>query len=169
MTWTPNEKECLGILSENKVPENVIEHSRTVVKLAVEIAEKMKAKGIEVDVELVRAGAWLHDLDKIETLGMKGCHGRRACEQLREKGLYELAEIAKKHVLENAGKLKTLEEKIVFYADKRVVENKVVSLRERLKFIRSKYGSRSKDAMKKILASEPAVIELEKKLMAMIK
>ena len=165
--WTPNEKECMSLLSENNVPENVIEHSRKVAELAVEIAEKIKARGIKVDVELVRAGALLHDLDKIETLEMKGCHGSKACERLRKKGLHELAEIARKHVLEKAGELKTPEEKIVFYADKRVVENKIVSLRERLDFIRNKYGSRSEEAMKKILACEPAVLELEKELMAM--
>jgi len=169
MTWTPNEEECMELLSENNVPENVVKHSRQVVGLAVEIAEKMKAKGIEVDVELVRAGAWLHDLDKIETLGMKDCHGSKACEKLREKELHELAEIARKHILEKVDELKTLEEKIVFYADKRVVEDKVVSLQERLEFIRSKYGSRSEEAMHCIVACEPKILKLEKELMAMIK
>ncbi|MFH1234787.1 MAG: HDIG domain-containing metalloprotein [Candidatus Diapherotrites archaeon] len=164
----PSEKECLEMLARNKVPENIVRHSVKVKEFAVELAQKMVAKGIKVNLGLVRAGALLHDLDKIETLGSKKMHGTLAWEKLNGEGCYAVAEIARKHLIENVGGLSSWEEKLVYYADKRVIDETVVPLNERLDFIKQKYGLKDKKLMAKIRESEKAILALEKSILETI-
>jgi len=164
----PSEEQCIELLKENNVPKNVLAHSKKVTEFAVGLAKQLKANGIKVNIELVRAGALLHDLDKIYTLKKKGRHGFLAEEILEGKGLHEIAVIARKHVLENVTELESIEEKLVFYADKRVIDNRIVSLKERLDFILKKYGTTEK-ARADFKASKPAIFALERELMQMVK
>ena len=159
----PTEKKCYELLKENRVPKNVVEHSETVKDLAVELAKGIVENEREVNIGLVSAGALLHDIDKIETLE-QGIHGEVGWRKLREKGYWGVADIVRKHVLERIKELSLIEEKLVYYADKRVIGNKVVSLAERLEFIEKKYGSKSAVAMQRIKKFEPLVYRLEKKI-----
>ncbi|MEM0360184.1 MAG: macro domain-containing protein [Candidatus Diapherotrites archaeon] len=164
----PSEKKCIEILRENRVPENIVRHSKKVAEFAVELAQKIDAKGEKIDIALVRAGALLHDIDKLETLESSKKHGIEGWKKLRKKGFYGVAEIAKKHLIEKVGELSTLEEKIVYYADKRVLGEKIVPLNERLEYIKQKYGSKNQKLMEKIVESEKAALLLEKNLLEMI-
>jgi uncharacterized protein len=164
----PSERECLEMLSRNKVPENIVRHSVKVKEFAVELAQKMDANCIKVNLGLVRAGALLHDLDKFETLGTGKMHGTIAWEKLRAEGCYAVAEIARKHLIERVGGLSSWEEKLVYYADKRVIDEKVVPLQERLDFIKQKYGLKDKKLMAKIKKSEKAIRALEKEILETI-
>ncbi|MCX6801499.1 MAG: HDIG domain-containing protein [Candidatus Diapherotrites archaeon] len=161
----PTEKECLEMLAQNNVPENIVRHSVKVKEFALEFAQKMAAKGVKVNLSLVRAGALLHDLDKFETLGTKKMHGTLAWEKLRAKGCYAVAEIARKHLIERVGELSSWEEKLVYYADKRIIDEKLVSVPERLEFIKQKYGLKDKKLMAKIKESENAILALEKSIL----
>ena len=60
----PTKKESLDILNKNKTPSNVIEHCKTVCKVAEEIADKLIAKGININKTLVVAAALLHDIER---------------------------------------------------------------------------------------------------------
>jgi putative nucleotidyltransferase with HDIG domain len=164
----PTEKECLEMLAQNRVPENIVRHSVKVKEFALELAQKMAEKGIKVNLGLVGAGALLHDLDKIETLGTNKKHGTLAWEKLRRKGCYAVADIARKHLVEMVWRLSSWEEKLVYYADKRVIDEKIVPLKERLDFIKQKYGLKDKKLMAKIRESEKAIIELEKSILETI-
>jgi len=136
----PNEKECLTILSKNNTPENVIKHSKAVCKAALEIADKLIAKGVEVNRELVLAGALLHDIERD-----KKDHSIDGAKKLEELGFKEVAEVAKKHGLYHLKKEefqpKTIEEKIVFYADKLAHEDERVTFEERYRRAAEKYPS----------------------------
>lgn len=165
----PSEKECYQLLKENRVPENVLRHSERVKEFALELAAKLRESNEKVNPELVLAGALLHDIDKIETLKGSSYHGDEGCKKLKAKGYYAVAGIVRKHLLERVSELDSIEEKIVYYADKRVIDDRIVSLKERLEFIKQKYGSRNKELMKKIMESEPLIIALEKELMGRIK
>jgi len=157
----PTHKECFEIIEQFCVPVHIVNHSLTVAKLAVFLAEKLKAKGISVDVNLVERACLLHDIarpcdfresdydrlkgqvseqEKAKWQQLKNkfkgfCHEEIAYELLR-KDYPELAETIRKHrymaILDEKEKPKTWEEKIVYYADKRVMHDRIAPLKERL-------------------------------------
>ena len=135
----PSREQCLQILKDNKTPSNIIEHCKAVAKFAGEIAEKLIKKGRKVNRELVVAGALLHDIER-----HKDNHVARGAELVKKLGYPEVAEVVSKHTLYKVemeeNQPKTFEEKIVFYADKMVKNDKVVSLEERYDDIRERYG-----------------------------
>jgi len=124
-----------------------------VEKKAVELAELVKKRGYEVDVELVRLGAILHDIGRSKTHGIK--HGIEGGKILRKLGLPKLSKFAENHLgagipREEAVKLglpardfmpRTIEEKIVTYADKLIEGNQVVEIGQILKRFESELGS----------------------------
>ncbi|MBW2995937.1 HD domain-containing protein [Candidatus Woesearchaeota archaeon] len=137
MTEIPTTEECIKIMDEFKLPENVREHSRTVNRVAMEIGIALKQAGIKLDLDLVNAGSLLHDLDKIPTLNDIKNHGKLSKKWLSEKQYSKVGEIAENHGIPDDNL--AWESKIVSYADKRVQFNKVVSIKQRYEFIRKKY------------------------------
>lgn len=135
----PSKEQCLQILKNNKTPSNVIEHCKAVARIAGEIAGKLIKKGRKVNKELVVAGALLHDIER-----HKDNHVARGAELVKKLGYPEVAKVVLKHTLYKVeireNQPHTFEEKIVFYADKRVKNDKVVSLEERYDDIKERYN-----------------------------
>ena len=140
----PTEDECIGILERAGCSKKVIEHLQMTERIAVAIARKMIARcgatapqeeeramcRVYVDLDLVRAGALLHDIGRGRTHGIR--HAVAGAELARELGLpEELALIIERHIgagveREEAVRLGlpprdylplTVEEKIVAHAD----------------------------------------------------
>jgi putative nucleotidyltransferase with HDIG domain len=136
----PTKEESLEILNKNKTPSNVISHCEAVCKVAEDIADKLIAKGIKVNKNLVIAAALLHDVER-----EKEDHVDEGAKLLKNIGFPEVAEVISKHSLyrieETLRQPKTYEEKIVFYADKRCVGNKIVSLKERFEDAKRRYNT----------------------------
>jgi len=122
----PDEAKCLEILEEAGCSEDVISHCRAVAELAVEIANLV----LEADVDLVRAGALLHDIGRARSHGIDhGIIGREMAEELELP--HQVALIIERHI--GAGLTKTeaeelglpprgympqsMEERIVAHAD----------------------------------------------------
>ncbi len=139
--YIPDEEDCLKILKKNNVPQNIVKHSLKVKELALQIADALERRGIKVNKKLIIAASLLHDLDKIETLDKPLMHGKLAAKKLKALGMHSIADIVAVHVPQAIleGKLKTLEQKIVFYADKRVNNDKIVTLDERLRYAKERY------------------------------
>lgn len=135
----PTKEQCLKILKDNKTPSNVIGHSKAVCEFAEELADKLEKKGIKINKELVIAASLLHDIKRVEDN-----HIIEGVNLLNKLGFPEIADIIKKHSLFHLHKEehqpKTTEEKIVFYADKRVKGNKIVSLKERFDGLKARYN-----------------------------
>ena len=157
----PTRKQCFDIIKECGLPSHIVAHSLAVARLAVFLAEKLKEKGIFVDVELVDRACLLHDIarpcdfresdcnrsnqaateqDKAKWRQLKMkyhglCHEDIAYELLAKK-YPELATTIKRHrykaILDEKEKPITWEEKLVYYADKRIMHDKIVPLKERL-------------------------------------
>ncbi len=90
--------QAIRLLEESGCAPNVIEHCKEVASLAVEIAEKAKAAGNNVNSELVEVGALLHDLGRCRTHGI--AHAVEGFELAKNKGVEpEVAEIIKRHIL----------------------------------------------------------------------
>ena len=140
----PDEEECLALVRKAGCSGKVVEHLKMVERIAVAIAQKIisrceaqvsgdkeRAKcRVDVDLDLVRAGALLHDLGRGRTHGLR--HAVAGAELAREMGLpEELQLIIERHIgagieSEEAKRLGlppkdylplTIEEKIVAHAD----------------------------------------------------
>lgn len=129
------------LLRKAGMAEDDIRHCVKVAEKALEIAERTGAK---VDLGLVGQGALFHDLGKAQTHGIE--HGMVGAEIGRDLGLpKKVTDIMEKHIRgglteEEAAllglpvkdyTLKTLEEKIVIYADRLVdiITDGIVDLR----------------------------------------
>ena len=120
------------------MPDNIIAHSEAVCRFAEEFADKLISKRVNVNKELVIAAALLHDIEKLN-----GDHVVNGGKLVSRLGYPEVANVVKRHGLRCAGSTEftpqTIEDKIVFYADKRVLFDKTVSLEERLMYIAKNY------------------------------
>jgi putative hydrolase of the HAD superfamily len=134
----PSREQCFRYLREYKLPENIVKHSLKVNQIAVFLARRLKEKGVRIDVSAVDRASLLHDLDKIKTLKSHK-HGIVTEEILGKKGYTSLGRLAKFHRFDYVLKLKTWEEKIINYADKRCVEDNIVTLKQRFDYLDRKY------------------------------
>ena len=137
----PSKSECLKILKDNNVPDNIIAHLESVQDFSMKLADYLDKKGIKVNRELVSAAAMLHDIKKLSPK-----HEIAGSEFVKSLGYPEVAVLIMKHGLSNLDKEefipKTWEEKIVFYSDKRVNGSKIVSLDGRFDYIRQRYNKK---------------------------
>ncbi len=132
MDRIPSYDECIELLKTNGCSKEVISHCLAVRNIAVKIAKKANA-----NIELVEAGALLHDIGRSKTHGLK--HIVEGSKIAKKLGLpEELVLIIERHIgagipLEEAKKLglpkkdfipKTLEEKIVCHADNLIDNSK---------------------------------------------
>ncbi len=133
----PSREQAIELLRINKCPLQVIHHCEAVADLAVETAKKLQEKGLTIDVDLVNAGALLHDLGRSKNHTVD--HAIIGAQMAQALGLPEsIIRIIKRHVgagisANEAAKLgwpkdtyipQTLEEKVVCYADKLIDHGK---------------------------------------------
>lgn len=159
--------EAIRLLEESGCAPNVIEHCKEVASLAVEIAEKAKAAGQNVNLELVEVGALLHDSGRCRTHEIS--HAVEGFRLAKSKGIEpEVAEIIKRHIgagvsKEEAKELglpeddyfpRSLEEKIVAHADNLVKGTKRVTIQERIELMRKRNVSEHVIQRVKELAGE---------------
>jgi uncharacterized protein len=122
--------------------EHIRAHSVMVARVARVIAKSLKQEGMDVSVSKTTVGALLHDIGKTASLTSGGDHaemGRLICIQNQ---FSEVADIVGEHVkIRHYRPEATLSEKeIVYYSDKRVNHDQIVSLDERLAYILRRYG-----------------------------
>jgi len=127
----------MELLKKENTPENVIEHSKAVYKKAMKIAANFD----NVDTDLIRKGALLHDIGRSKTHGIT--HAIEGVKIAREYGYDDdVLNIIERHIgagitAEEAAKLglpeksyvpQTLEEKIVAHADNLVSGSEEVDI-----------------------------------------
>jgi len=136
--FIPTKEECYRLLDENKTPKNIIKHSEVVLKIVLRIIKKLEKRRVKVDKDLLIAAALLHDIVKHKPDHVGACE-----RYLRNKGYAKLAKVVAVHGLRKLPK--SLEGKIIFYADKRVKGDKIVSLEERFRYYKSRYSIPKKE------------------------
>lgn len=162
-------KHCLDILQKNEVPQNIVDHSLKVNQIAMYLGEKLVKAGEKVNLNLLNEASLLHDIDKHLSFFGKKKHGEEAPKILEEEEMQSIIPIVSKHhlhnILENGKKgLNSWEEKLVYYADKRVVHDKIVSIDERFAYLKKRYGQTNKTFLETIEKCYPKVKELEKEI-----
>jgi len=142
----PTRREALNLLVKAGCSHRVVEHCKQVSTFAVKIAEACQRRQRNVDVKLVEISALLHDIGRSKTHSVD-----HALEGGKIARVFNLPEsvvlIIERHAgggipKEEAKKMgwpardylpKTLEEKIVCYADKRVEGLRIVPIEKTVK------------------------------------
>lgn len=167
----PTRKQCFEMMIRHLAPPHIVAHCLTVAKVGAFLAERLKEKGIPVDVRLVDRACLLHDVLRICDLRQSDCARftagaarRQKAELQRIKAKYKgichedaayrllkdkypaLALAVKKHryaaLLDRSDKPAAWEEKLVYYADKRVMHARIAPLKERLQEAHRRYAAR---------------------------
>lgn len=121
----PTSAECEAILAGLHVAEPIVAHSSKVAEVADRIAGALLRSGVELNAELVHAGALLHDVAK----GQPN-HAEVGASILHRMDFDRVADVVATHT--ELGKHADLDERaIVYLADKLVRGVKVVALKER--------------------------------------
>jgi uncharacterized protein len=162
----PSVGRCFALMQQYGMLENIRAHSIVVAKIARHIASALNTAGIEISVAKTTAGALLHDIGKTESLRTGTDHaalGKRIC--IRHH-LYEIAGMVAEHVVLADHDLdgKYTEKEIVYYADKRVNHDCIVTLDERQAYIIGKYGKSRKDLQEAIMINFQICACVEDKL-----
>lgn len=188
-----NKSTILAIYKEFHVPKHIIAHMRTVAYIGKCICEKFAARKIKIDKDSVISAALLHDVlrvvdfKRIDPLDFKEKpsdadlkfwrkiwkkyhkigHEKAMAEVLRGRNEKVLANLIEKHEFFSVWKLKTWEEKILYYSDKRVDHDKIVSLEKRF-FEGKKRNMKPTDDPQFVAATEQKAKELEAELVEVL-
>lgn len=189
-----NKTKILQLYKEYHTPQNVIAHMKQVAKICEILATKFENKGIKIDKDFLLNAALLHDALRVcdirnynpyEIKRNPTKEDLRVWENLRKKyykighekaiakilkgiGEPKLANLILKHDFYLIDKLKTWEEKILYYADKRVDRDKIVTLKKRFKEGKKRNNGPGDD-FAKIEAIEQEIILLEKELFSVLR
>ncbi|PID77179.1 MAG: metal-dependent phosphohydrolase [Deltaproteobacteria bacterium] len=149
----PSREKCLTLMDKYEMFDHIKAHSLMVARVAeviyADLAAALPAANLPPQ-NLVLAGAMLHDIAKSICIKKGCCHSMVGAEICLAEGFAPLAEIVAEHVYitdyssQNccAGFFRAKE--LVYYADKRVRHDKVVSLEDRMEYIIERYGKNDK-------------------------
>jgi uncharacterized protein len=153
----PSEGEAIALHRKYGSNEHIVSHCQTVSRVAKIIADELEEAGRHVDIGAVSAGALLHDIGRSKTQTV--LHGVEGAGIVEREGVdREVVEIIRRHVgagisPEEARKLglpdldyipRTLEERIVCFADKMVDGVKVRPFEEEV----SRFTIKKHDVMR---------------------
>jgi putative nucleotidyltransferase with HDIG domain len=135
-------------MSEFAMLDNIREHSLMVAQVAETLLAGMETLGdARPPRDLVISGALLHDIAKTQCIKDSCDHSKVGKDICIDLGYPEIGEIVREHVIlasfsvERYEKGIFLAKEIVYYADKRVLHDRVVSLDARLDYIIDRYGN----------------------------
>lgn len=170
---------------EVKLPSNIIAHCETVAAVADQIAQAITARGTVIRPLGVRRAAQLHDLLRFVDFKLGGAppsdqpespeiwhqiekqydharHELAGARFLTEHGYAELGDIVRPHglTLTNTERV-TIEQKVLYYADKRCAGDRIVTLDERFEDFNCRYGASSNAAESAVWYHEGRQVEAE--------
>jgi putative nucleotidyltransferase with HDIG domain len=121
---------------------HIARHSKIVTQIALLLGRKLNNCGCDLDLNLVEAGALLHDITKTASIETKENHAHTGAELLASLGYPAVADVVRQHITLDPPILSQesiREAELVNYADKRVKHEEVVSIEERFRDIKERY------------------------------
>ncbi len=181
----PTDAQIDAWREEVLLPPHIIAHCEAVANFAVSLTEQMAARGHIIRPQALRAAGKVHDLFRFVdfkpgvmpshatvTAEMAACwdtwktrypdkrHEALCALFLREKGFPELADIVEPHGFSGTPEeRRTIEQKLLFYADKRVREDQVVTLDERFADFAKRYNDGKQSTEGKRWQDETVALE----------
>ncbi len=122
----PDAEECEAMMAAADAGEAVRRHCRAVADLAVSMAMRLEEAGVELDVDLARAAALVHDIAK-----GRPHHAQAGAEIVTEFGYPKIAEVVARHMSIDFGDRRIDEGAVVYLADKLIQGESRVSLEQR--------------------------------------
>jgi uncharacterized protein len=141
----PTKKECYHLICEMEMMDHIVSHSLLVCQVAMFLADHLNLQDIFLHRDAIQASALLHDITKTRSFKTKDNHAQTGEQLLHELDYPEIGDIIGQHVILNAyaDTDPPKEAEIVNYADKRVLHDRVVSLKDRMAYVLKKYGKQS--------------------------
>lgn len=171
MITIPAIGQCLSLMDTYAMLDNIREHSFIVARVAETIVREMALPAehgcTQPDLDLVLAGALLHDIAKTPCLDGSCRHAEEGLAICVEHGFPEVGEIVREHVILSSFTPEAYRKghfparEIVYYADKRVRHNEIVSLEQRLEYIIDRYADGSNHIKDRIKHNFQLCFELE--------
>lgn len=161
----PSVDQCFELIKKYDMFPNIVDHSIQ-VKNVTEVIYKHIVDRESLNFELLVAAALLHDIAKTKSIIQKDLrHDLTGGEMLRNLGYDDIAVIVENHVIFNGfnpdGPLD--EKEIIFYADKRVMHDKVVTIDTRVDDLVERYG-RTDKIKEMIVHNKKFIMALEAKI-----
>ena len=134
-TAVPDDDQITDLLDRNKVPAHIRRHMKGVANVLMDILDMIDPECEVYDRPVFYAAAMLHDFARLEKN-----HSSIGALKLRIEGYELIADIISEHdtpelhkdlAFKHKGKWYISDEDLLYYADKRVLEDTVVSLTER--------------------------------------
>lgn len=156
-------------MARYRMPAHIVRHSQAVCAVALCLTQGLIAKGFPLDPDLVRAGALLHDITKVHSLQSPLDHALTGAKLVRRLGYPRIAVIVRQHVRLSRSRPRgrITETEVVNYADKRVVNDQVTTLADRLGYIRKRYG-RNPEAAARIEKFSALAYRLEEEIFSIL-
>jgi hypothetical protein len=160
----PSGEQVEALWNNCGVLPNIRRHCLRVCQAALFLWRRLHTAGYCLNRDAVKMGALLHDLAKAHCLDkpwlLHEQEGRRILQAL---GYPELGYLVERHVHFTAGR-ELDEAALIYYADKRVLDDKIVSLSRRFIYIAERYGRGMDEYMQKIRRQEANAREVEKQI-----
>jgi len=139
-----SKKECFKLIKSMDMMDHIVDHSVMVSNVALFLSHQLKKTFPELDTQLATCAALLHDITKTRSFSTKESHSETGGLLLSKRGYPKVGDIIRQHIILDSYETDSLvtEQEIVNYSDKRVLNDKVVSLTERLEYIKLRYGTR---------------------------
>jgi len=176
MTAVPSISRCFELIDHYGMLDNIRQHSIIVTRVADTIITNLRLPpGAKIPRKnLVLAGALLHDIAKTKCLNGSCRHSDEGQLICCHHGYPEVGRIVGSHVILDAYTPEKYErgffgpEEIVYYADKRVNHDKIVSLAERLDYIIERYSGNDTYIEKRIRENFRYCLDLERLLFSFL-
>ncbi len=139
----PTPTDCLDLMTAYGMLPNIREHSLVVREVAMHLGTSLVEAGFALHLDLIEAGALLHDLGKTHCLGTSLNHAEWGAEIVNDAGYPEVAQVVREHIFleSNGSNPRAIREaEVVNYADKRVLHTRVVTLADRFVDLMERYG-----------------------------
>jgi putative nucleotidyltransferase with HDIG domain len=138
----PTKKQSFQLICQMEMLDHIVGHSLQVCRVATNLVDYLTDPCPNLNRDLVQAAALLHDITKTRSFKTNENHALTGARFLSERGYPEVGSIVRQHVQLDAYFVSTnpTEAEIVNYADKRVLHEEVVTLKERKNYIIKKYA-----------------------------
>ena len=142
----PSKDDCFKLIEKMEMMDHIIAHSVMVSKVTRFLCSRLTTSSPAIDVRLATRAALLHDITKTRSFKTHEIHSKTGGQLLSDMGYPEIGNIIRQHVLLDRYEERTTicESEIVNYSDKRVLHDRIVPLKERLAYIKERYGSNLK-------------------------
>ncbi len=160
----PSIEECYELMKCYAMLPNIVAHSEQVARVAVAIMNHLK-DNTGISRKSVIVACLLHDITKTRSFQTKEHHDISGGRLLEELGFQTIGAMVKEHVvlqdLQPEGSL--LAKEIVYYSDKRVMHDRIVTVEERVADLIVRYGT-TEERIQMINSNAKQVYLLEVKI-----